>query len=109
MTLDGFFRGFNAISIKIFLNYIIFDFRQGWFFQKSLASGLFLTRPQVMSSRVTYCVKTKLGDKPMASTTNKQRPANVPEENVYTSLHWLMVAAYAASAVALFLLIKSAG
>ena len=45
----------------------------------------------------------------MGSTTNKQRPANVPEENVYTSLHWLMVAAYAVSAVALFLLIKSAG
>ena len=45
----------------------------------------------------------------MASATNKQRPAHVPEENVYTSLHWLMIAAYAASAVAVFLLIKSAG
>jgi hypothetical protein len=50
-----------------------------------------------------------LGDKPLASATNKQRPAHVPEENVYTSLHWLMVAAYVASAVALFLLIKSGG
>jgi hypothetical protein len=49
------------------------------------------------------------GDKPMASTTNKQRPAHVPEENVYTSLHWLMIAAYAASAAAVFMLIKSAG
>jgi hypothetical protein len=45
----------------------------------------------------------------MASATNKQRPAHVPEENVYTSLHWLMVAAYVASAVALFLLIKTGG
>jgi hypothetical protein len=79
------------------------------FFQKLLANGLFLTRPQAMSSSVIYCCETNLGDKPMASTTNKQRPAHVPEENVYTSLHWLMVAAYAASAVALVLLIKSAG
>jgi len=53
--------------------------------------------------------ETILGDKPMALSTNKQRPAHVPEENVYTSLHWLMIAAYAASAVAVFLLIKSAG
>jgi hypothetical protein len=78
------------------------------FFQKLPANGLFLTRPQAMSSSVIYCFEMNLGDKPMASTTNKQRPAHVPEENVYTSLHWLMVAAYAASAVALFLLIKSA-
>jgi hypothetical protein len=79
------------------------------FFQKLPANGLFLTRPQAMSSSVIYCFETNLGDKPMASTTNKQRPAHVPEENVYTSLHWLMIAAYAASAVAVFLLIKSAG
>jgi hypothetical protein len=79
------------------------------FFQKLLANGLFLTRPQAKSSSVISCFETYFGDKPMASTTNKQRPAHVPEENVYTSLHWLMVAAYAASAVALFLLIKSAG
>jgi len=45
----------------------------------------------------------------MASSIKKQRPAHVPEENVYTSLHWLMIAAYAAAAVALFMLIKSAG
>ena len=62
-----------------------------------------------MNSAVINCVKTKSGDKPMASTTNKQRPAHVPEENVYTSLHWLMIAAYAASAAAVFMLIKSAG
>ena len=45
----------------------------------------------------------------MASSTIKQRPAHVPEENVYTSVHWLMVFAYAVSAVGLFMLIKSAG
>ena len=45
----------------------------------------------------------------MASSTNKQRPTHVPEENVYTSPHWLMIAAYAVAAVALFMLIKSAG
>ena len=62
-----------------------------------------------MHSPVIYCFETNLGDKPMALSTNKQRPANVPEENVYTSVHWLMVFAYAASAVGLFMLIKSAG
>jgi len=62
-----------------------------------------------MNSGPTYCFKTNLGEKPMASSTNKQRPAHVPEENVYTSVHWLMVFAYAASAVGLFMLIKSAG
>ena len=62
-----------------------------------------------MSSSVIFCFETNLGDKPMASTTNKQRPAHVPEENVYASIHWLMIAAYAASSVAVILLIKSAG
>ena len=45
----------------------------------------------------------------MASSTTKQRPAHVPEENIYTSAHWLMIAAYAVAAVAVFMLIKSAG
>ena len=45
----------------------------------------------------------------MVSSSDKQRPAHVPEENVYTSVHWLMIVAYAVSAVALFMLIKSAG
>ena len=62
-----------------------------------------------MSSTLIYCVKTNLGNKPMASSSDKQRPAHVPEENVYTSVHWLMIVAYAVSAVALFMLIKSAG
>jgi hypothetical protein len=62
-----------------------------------------------MSSILVSCFRTKFRDKPMASSTNKQRPAHVPEENVYTSPHWLMIAAYAVSAVALFMLIKSAG
>ena len=44
----------------------------------------------------------------MASSSDKQRPAHVPEENVYTSVHWLMIVAYAVSALALFMLIKSA-
>ena len=63
-----------------------------------------------MNLSLIFCQKkTKFGDKPMASSINKQRPAHVPEENVYTSPHWLMIAAYAVSAVALFMLIKSAG
>jgi hypothetical protein len=62
-----------------------------------------------MNSTLVLCYETSFGNKPMASSTNKQRPAHVPEENVYTSVHWLMIAAYAASAVALFMLIKSAG
>ena len=78
-------------------------------FQKLLANGLFLTRPQAKSSTLIFCFETDFGDKPMASSTNKQRPAHVPEENVYTSPHWLMIVAYAVSAVAVFMLIKSAG
>ena len=62
-----------------------------------------------MNPTIIFCFETNFGDKPMASSTNKQRPAHVPEENVYTSTHWLMIAAYAVSAVALFMLIKSAG
>ena len=77
--------------------------------RKLLANNLFLTAPQAMNLILKYCVKTNLVDKPMASSTNKQRPAHVPEENVYTSVHWLMVFAYTASAVGLFMLIKSAG
>ena len=78
-------------------------------FPKLLANGLFLTTPQAMNSLLLRYFETELGDKQMASSTNKQRPAHVPEENVYTSFHWLMIVAYAASAVALFMLIKSAG
>ena len=62
-----------------------------------------------MNPTLIFCFETDFGDKSMASSTNKQRPAHVPEENVYTSPHWLMIAAYAVSAVALFMLIKSAG
>ena len=62
-----------------------------------------------MSSTLIYCGKTNLGNKPMASSSDKQRPTHIPEENVYTSVHWLMIVAYAVSAVALFMLIKSAG
>ena len=96
--------GKNIVSIKC-----IFNLYQLCAFQKLLANSLFLTRPQAMSSTLVLCFKTSFGDKPMASSTNKQRPAHVPEENVYTSPHWLMIATYAVSAVALFMLINSAG
>jgi len=46
----------------------------------------------------------------MASTeTKKNRPAGVPEENVYNSLHWSIIVAYLAAAGALFLLLSFAG
>lgn len=44
----------------------------------------------------------------MSSPSTKQRPASVPEENVYTSMHWLVVVTYALAATAVFLLISNA-
>ena len=43
------------------------------------------------------------------SDTQKQRPAGVPEENVYNSMHWTVLLAYLAAAGALFLLLAFAG
>lgn len=44
----------------------------------------------------------------MSLPPTKQRPASVPEENVYTSIHWLVVVTYAVAATAVFLLISIA-
>jgi hypothetical protein len=44
----------------------------------------------------------------MASST-KPRPANVPEENLYESMHWLIVVTYVVAAAAVTLLIVNAG
>jgi len=49
------------------------------------------------------------GVPPMASSASKPRPAHVPEENVYMSMHWLIVATYFSAAVSVFLLITKAG
>ena len=78
-------------------------------FPKIAGKWLVFDKASGYESNSYICFETNFGDKPMASSTNKQRPAHVPEENVYTSPHWLMIAAYAVSAVALFMLIKSAG
>ena len=46
----------------------------------------------------------------MANTdSHKQRPAGVPEENEYHSLHWTVILAYIVAAGALFLLLSFAG
>jgi hypothetical protein len=45
----------------------------------------------------------------MASPSNKPRPAHVPEENVYESLHWMIIVTYVAAASAVALLIMNAG
>jgi hypothetical protein len=50
-----------------------------------------------------------LGDKIMASSNSKPRPAHVPEENVYESMHWLIVVTYLVAAAAVTLLIVNAG
>jgi hypothetical protein len=39
----------------------------------------------------------------------KKRPAGVPEENIYTSMHWMVIVTYALAASAVFLLISNAG
>ena len=45
----------------------------------------------------------------MGSTNIKPRPAHVPEENVYESMHWLIVVTYIVAAAAVTLLIVNAG
>lgn len=44
----------------------------------------------------------------MANTNStKERPAGVPEENVYNSVHWSILLGYALAAAALYLLLFS--
>ena len=45
----------------------------------------------------------------MASSSEKQRPSGVPEENVYISIHWMIVLTYIVAAAAVFLLMNGAG
>ena len=45
----------------------------------------------------------------MVASAQKPRPTNVPEENVYKKIHWLMIVAYLVAAVAVYLLITNAG
>ena len=39
----------------------------------------------------------------------KQRPANVPEENVYSRMHWMVILTYIVAIGAVTLLIKGTG
>ena len=39
----------------------------------------------------------------------KQRPDHVPEENVYSGIHWLVIATYVAAIGGLAMLMMSAG
>ena len=43
----------------------------------------------------------------MDSENKKQRPPHVPEENVYKSIHWTIILAYAIAALAIYLLLSS--
>lgn len=43
----------------------------------------------------------------MASKVTKERPAGVPEENVYDKLHWSIPVALIASAVAVYLIVMA--
>ena len=56
--------------------------------------------------RQVLCIKT--GEK-MAAAAQKPRPAHVPEENVYEKTHWLLIVTYLVAALAVYLLIASAG
>ncbi|MCH1428628.1 MAG: hypothetical protein L7V88_06210 [Alphaproteobacteria bacterium] len=44
----------------------------------------------------------------MDPENKKQRPPNVPEENVYKSVHWSIILAYGIAAAAIYLLLSSA-
>lgn len=41
--------------------------------------------------------------------SQKPRPANVPEENVYAKMHWMIIVTYIAAAGAVALLLLNAG
>ena len=45
----------------------------------------------------------------MVAAAQKPRPAQVPEENVYEKTHWLLIVTYLVAALAVYLLIASAG
>ena len=45
----------------------------------------------------------------MVSSSQKQRPSGVPEENVYMSTHWMIIVTYIVAAAAIYLLINGAG
>ena len=45
----------------------------------------------------------------MVASLRKQRPAHVPEENVYEKTHWLLIVTYVVAALAVYLLISNAG
>ena len=44
----------------------------------------------------------------MSSPSIKKRPAHVPEENIYTSMHWMVIVTYTVASAAVFLLISNA-
>ena len=41
--------------------------------------------------------------------STKQRPANVPEENVYSRMHWMVIVTYVAAIGAIAMLMIGAG
>ena len=43
----------------------------------------------------------------MDSKNKKERPLHIPEENVYKSVHWTIILAYAIAAFAIYLLLSS--
>lgn len=45
----------------------------------------------------------------MTSSSRKQRPSNVPEENIYVSVHWMIIVTYVVAVAAIYLLINGAG
>jgi len=45
----------------------------------------------------------------MTSAESKTRPAHVPEENVYESIHWMMVFTYFSAAASIAVLLINAG
>ena len=84
--------------------------------QKTTSVGLFLALPQakhltckVMPNFLGWGMhRSILGGKPMASSSQKPRPSGVPEENVYTSMHWMIVVTYIVASAAIYLLISGA-
>ena len=45
----------------------------------------------------------------MVDAPQKPRPTNVPEENIYHKIHWLVIVTYLVASLAVYLLIANAG
>ena len=74
------------------------------FMDHSGPSGMNHQAPGFLHRRLVYNRKEEI-----VMASQKPRPANVPEENVYSKMHWMVVVTYLSAAAAVAILIVNAG